>query len=59
MYEDMMPSGKRIYELTAESMELDRSANDGCSMCYELYVADFEQGADRFASAGTLWRAGV
>jgi hypothetical protein len=30
MYEDIMPSGKRIYELTAESMKIDRLANDGC-----------------------------
>lgn len=49
MYEDIMPSGKRIYELTAESMKIDRLPNDGCSMCYELYVADFEEAADRFA----------
>jgi hypothetical protein len=49
MYEEMMPSGKRIYELTARSMEIDKMANDGSSLCYELYVADFEQMADGFA----------
>jgi hypothetical protein len=49
MYEDVMPSGKRIYELTAESMKIDKMAYDGCSLSYELYVADFEQAADRFA----------
>jgi len=46
---DDLPSGKRIWELTRESIEIDRSANAGCSLCYELYVADFEEAADRFA----------
>jgi hypothetical protein len=46
---DDLPSGKRMWELAKESIEIDRSANEGCSLCYELYVADFEEAADRFA----------
>ncbi len=46
---DDLPSIERMFELTQESIKIDRTANEGCSLCYELYVADFENMADLFS----------
>src|ERR1700738_2039895 len=43
---DDLPSGKRIWELTERAIQIEKFAQDGCSLCYELFVADLCEQAD-------------
>lgn len=43
---DDLPSGKRMFELAQKAIDIEKSAEAGCSLCYELFVTDLCNEAD-------------
>jgi hypothetical protein len=44
---DDLPSGKRMWELTEEAIQIEKWAQQGCSLSYELFVAELCEESDQ------------